>query len=217
MGGNDRLPAGTGVSGSAPRTDGINAGALDLSRGSEAPGYALDWLALDKTPFLFLGDRLGVLWSNAAATAELEKRRDLEVRGGALAMTDRGRQSELEQFLASSNGGIHTWSVPRVDGDGHLLFRAQKLSDAPWRCGLSFHGSGAEYRAEYADLHAVFGLTPAEDKVIRGLLDGLDAQRIADRDGVSIETTRSHIRAIYLKLDVNSREGLFHRVRPYRL
>jgi DNA-binding CsgD family transcriptional regulator len=217
MGGKERLPAGTGVLGTAPGSDGNDTGTLEFSGGAEN-GYALDWLALDKTPFVFLGDRLGVLWSNAAATAELEKRRDLEVRGGALAMIDRGRQAQLEHFLASANGsGVCTWSVPRADGDGHLLFRAQRLADQPWRCGVSFHGSGADFRADYADLHAVFGLTPAEDKVLAGLLDGLDANRIAERDGVSIETTRSHIRAIYLKLDVNSREGLFHRVRPYRL
>lgn len=222
MGGKERPPAGRGVSGSAPKTDGIIDGALEISSGTDATGYAidwlaLDWLALDRTPFLFLGDGLGILWSNGAATAELEKRRDLEVRAGALAMIDRGRQAQLEQFLTAANGGIHTWSVPRGDGDGHLLFRAQRLGEAPWRCGVSFHGSGADFRADYADLHAVFGLTPAEDKVLHGLLDGYDAHRIAERDGVSIETTRSHIRAIYLKLDVNSREGLFHRVRPYRV
>ncbi|MFL6858664.1 MAG: LuxR C-terminal-related transcriptional regulator [Allosphingosinicella sp.] len=214
MGGNDRSPAG-GASGSAHRPDGDDAGAL--ARGSEERGYALDWLALDKTPFVFLSDGLGIVWSNAAATAELEKRRDLEVRGGALAMTDRGQQPQLERFLASLNGGVWTWSVPRSDGDGHLLFRAQRLSEAPWRCGVRFYGSGADFHAEYADLLPIFGLTPAENNVLLGLLEGLDAQRIADRDTVSIETTRSHIRAIYLKLDVNSREGLFHRVRPYRL
>jgi DNA-binding CsgD family transcriptional regulator len=217
MGGKERFPAGTGVAGSAPGADGNDSGTLEFSRGAES-GYALDWLALDKTPFVFLGDRLGVLWSNAAASAELEKRRDVEVRGGALAMTDRGRQAQLEQFLASANGsGVRTWSVARADGDGHLLFRAQRLGESPWRVGLAFYGSGAEFRADYADLGPIFGLTPAETKVLIGLLDGLDAHRIAERDDVSIETTRSHIRAIYLKLDVNSREGLFHRVRPYRL
>jgi DNA-binding CsgD family transcriptional regulator len=211
MGGNYRFAASGGYA-DAPGT-----GRLGFAGGFEAGGHALDWLARDRIPFLLLGDGFTILWENAAARMELGKQRGLEVREGALAATERRHQARLAYFLASADDRLNSWSLPRADGDGHILLRARKLDDAPWRCGVAFHASGEDFKADYVDLAAVFGLTPAEQRVLLGLLDGLDAQRLSERDEVSIETTRSHIRALYLKLDVSTREGLFHRTGPYRL
>jgi len=179
---------------------------------------ALLWLEKDSCARLILGETLDILWLNAAARDELAKKRDVELRGNQLCMVDRGQQGGLETFIAGCGGEIGSWSVPRSDGDGHLLFRANRLEVEGFAgCGISFYGSGSEFRERYANLDAIFGLTPTEHQVLLKLLDGRDATQIAASDVVSIETTRSHIRSIYLKLDVNSREGLFHKLRPHRL
>jgi DNA-binding NarL/FixJ family response regulator len=47
-------------------------------------------------------------------------------------------------------------------------------------------------------------LTRREGEVLAALLDGLSAERIAQRDVVSLTTVRSQIRAILVKLGVNS-------------
>ena len=55
------------------------------------------------------------------------------------------------------------------------------------------------------DRLAPFGaLSPREQAVLARLLDGEAAETIADRTYVSVATVRSHIRAILLKLGVNS-------------
>lgn len=49
------------------------------------------------------------------------------------------------------------------------------------------------------------GLTPREQDIINGLVDGLSYKLIADRFDISIDTVRAHIRNIYKKLHVNSK------------
>lgn len=50
-----------------------------------------------------------------------------------------------------------------------------------------------------------YQLTPRENEVVQGLVDGLSYKMIADRLDISIDTVRSYIKSIYKKLYVNSR------------
>ena len=51
---------------------------------------------------------------------------------------------------------------------------------------------------------AAFALSERERDVLRALVDGLAYKQIAARLGVSIDTVRTHIRALYKKLHVHS-------------
>ncbi len=48
-------------------------------------------------------------------------------------------------------------------------------------------------------------LTPREQEIVVGLVDGLSYKMIADRMDIAIDTVRAHIRNIYKKLHVNSK------------
>lgn len=67
------------------------------------------------------------------------------------------------------------------------------------------------------DVGALFGLTPSETRIMRGLVDGRRADKLAEELGVSIETVRTHIRRFYNKLGVNSREQMIAKVSAYRV
>jgi LuxR family maltose regulon positive regulatory protein len=60
-----------------------------------------------------------------------------------------------------------------------------------------------------------FGLTSAELRVLKSLSAGETAQETAGDLKVSVDTVRTHIRRVYQKVGVNSREALFTRVRPF--
>jgi DNA-binding CsgD family transcriptional regulator len=60
-------------------------------------------------------------------------------------------------------------------------------------------------------------LTRAEHRVLLELLHGQEADALTKLLGVSIETVRSHIRNIYGKLEVNSREQLFFKTQTFRI
>jgi DNA-binding CsgD family transcriptional regulator len=63
-------------------------------------------------------------------------------------------------------------------------------------------------------LDKVFRLTASEHRILMLMLDGLTAEELSQRLGSSLDTVRTHIRNIYGKLKVTSREGLFSRLRP---
>jgi DNA-binding NarL/FixJ family response regulator len=48
-------------------------------------------------------------------------------------------------------------------------------------------------------------LTPRQEQVVEGLVDGLSYKMIADKYLISVETVRDHIKKIYKKLQVNSK------------
>lgn len=61
-----------------------------------------------------------------------------------------------------------------------------------------------------------FGLSAREADVLELLVVGKDAKAIADELFISFNTVRSHIRRIYVKLDVHSRQELLDLVRSQR-
>lgn len=48
-------------------------------------------------------------------------------------------------------------------------------------------------------------LTPRQEQIVQGLVDGLSYKLIADKLMISVETVRDHIKKIYKKLQVNSK------------
>lgn len=48
-------------------------------------------------------------------------------------------------------------------------------------------------------------LTPRQEQIVQGLVDGLSYKMIADRYQITLETVRDHIKKIYKKLEVNSK------------
>lgn len=48
-------------------------------------------------------------------------------------------------------------------------------------------------------------LTPRQEQIVQGLVDGLSYKLIADKYLISVETVRDHIKKIYKKLQVNSK------------
>ncbi|WP_198172509.1 response regulator [Hymenobacter ginkgonis] len=54
-------------------------------------------------------------------------------------------------------------------------------------------------------------LTAREQQVVEGIEQGLSYKQIAEHLGVSLNTVRAHIRAVYEKLQVNSKSALMKR------
>jgi DNA-binding CsgD family transcriptional regulator len=65
-----------------------------------------------------------------------------------------------------------------------------------------------------ADLKRLWDLSAGEIRVLAMTLQGLTAQDVAEKAEISIETVRTHVRHIYTKIGVNSREALFAALGP---
>ena len=90
----------------------------------------------------------------------------------------------------------------------HLLQVA--AGDSPMSPGVARHVVQAFQRltARPAPCPTTEPLTERELEIGRGIGDGLSYKLIADRCFISLDTVRNHIRAVYRKLQVNSRGEL---------
>ncbi len=177
---------------------------------------AWSWLDGDGSPRLMVDGALRLSWSNRLADDVLASRQGLTLRNGILAATDPARQDALRAAIVGA-GVSRSLCLARPDGDGWLLVDAARIAPLPAEIvGLTLAVVLESDRGHYRHLDEAFGLTRAEHRVLLGLLDGFEAEVLASRGHVTIDTTRSQIRSIYAKLGVKSREQMFARLQGFR-
>lgn len=175
----------------------------------------LAWCAGSRTPSMVTGLDCSVLWCNDAALALLAERDHFCLRADKLACTDPAQEPAFRAFVERDGADVGSW-VSR--GDGAMLIVARELiAGSELRLGLTFHSTAAEAAYVWADFGGVMGLTASEARIAQKLMEGGRADAIAVDVGCCLETVRTHIRRIYNKLGIRSREELFSRLSPFRL
>lgn len=180
---------------------------------------ALAWLSQDPRARMIVSDTLELLWANAAARHVLAGSGGLSVVGGrCLHFDDPGAAGRFASFIRDTAETMTTLAIAFSRPPGHYLFRGWRLAcnEPPLSC-LELSLDTEEFASHYSDFDRVFGLTPAEHGVVVEIMDGRSAAEIAARHRISIVTVRSHIKKIYVKIGVVSREQLFGRLRPFRI
>lgn len=101
------------------------------------------------------------------------------------------------------------------DGEERLLVSLIPLAQRPGSEPLVLrvlrrHGACSQLGIEM--MPSLYGLTGAERRVLKGLIDDVAPQDIADDAGVALSTVRTQIASIRAKLGVSSVQGLL--IRP---
>lgn len=113
--------------------------------------------------------------------------------------------------LAFFSFGFNIRDFPR------LVIRSRRealaASEGSWGADMSHAAGPAPVTDRLAELAAECDLSPREREVFEILAQGYGGEYIAEQLGVSYHTVRAHVRSIYRKLDVHSREELLDRVR----
>jgi DNA-binding CsgD family transcriptional regulator len=119
----------------------------------------------------------------------------------------------LELLLDRMRSGGRGGSLP-VGGDHgpailHLLpirGAARDIFTGSLALAVVAEQGGDETDTELVRL--LYDLTPAEARVAAGIAEGIGVQAIAARGGMAVGTVRSHLKAIYSKLDVGGQTEL---------
>lgn len=80
---------------------------------------------------------------------------------------------------------------------------------------LQFRDLRHAFKIDCADLEPIFSVTRAEQKTLVLILHGRSVTEIAAELEKSVLTVRTHVKRLYAKLGVQSREQLFARVGPF--
>ena len=187
---------------------------------TEALGTTLDKLAVG---VIIVAEDARILHANAAARHMLEARSPVVSLGGCLGALDAELTKELRRAItvvrtdAAHIGGSGI-GVPLTDKDmtaaaAHVLPLARR--DARERRGSVSAAVVFVARANLmppADIGTVariYGLTPAETRVLQHLLAGASLTEAATALGVSETTAKTHRNHIFLKTGVSRRTDLF--------
>ncbi|MES2033626.1 MAG: helix-turn-helix transcriptional regulator [Pseudomonadota bacterium] len=183
-----------------------------------APLAVLDrWGRLEARPRVVLGTDLEVIWSNDAAEAAMAQGGDIALVDGRFRLQDANEMAQFRRFIESSTEAVSAWCSIQAGG-GALLFRVWRVeAEGAVSFGVVFHPAGASYAPHWADFSRVFGLTHSEFRVALRLLDGMQIEAVADELGIAPGTARIHVRNLYGKLNVSSREAMFRLLAPFRV
>lgn len=179
--------------------------------------WLLIWADVEQRARIIIDSSFTIHWTNHIADQALASGRDLIDRNGRLEPAIATANDEFRAFMTSAGHDLSCLALERKDGDGHFIIFTQKLADLGNQriYGIAFRGSGGDFEPQWADVSRTFQLTPTEAKVLRLLLDGHVAEKAAAQLSITAETVRSHIRKIYSKMSVSSREQLFRKVAPF--
>ena len=192
---------------------------LDQSLPSESISNPLFiWAELDSRARLVVDDGLNVLWQNTAAPQFIEEAQIFKIDLGSISVRYPRQHALFVDFVRASGKEVSSLCLPCPDDD-HVLCTAISLANDPHACrtGLTLRRASRATVVGAAFLESVFQLTPAERKVVEKLFAGCTAEEIGDGFHLSIGTIRVHIRHIYDKLNVCSREAMFRKILPFML
>lgn len=175
------------------------------------------WADNDPLPRLIIDERRRLHWTNSAANAELANGLTLAELNGQLIIKGPGQPEAFNQFIAGAGIEPSCFCVPAPDGNGHTIISCQELaaSSRTRYFGLLFRRAGRKTQIRCSALDQAFGLTRAEIRTLTALMDGSTAEEISHDHGTTVSTIRTHIKSIYSKLEVRSREALFQKARPF--
>jgi DNA-binding CsgD family transcriptional regulator len=155
-----------------------------------------------------------IVWRTRGTFTLLDGDGPLVDREGKLQGANRLRQAQLTQLLeraASPTGAVDVFD--HSDPARRLVLHLRVLEGPEPRYAASFRGERSE--PQLLDLAAAYGLTGAEQQVVRRLFRGRTPSDIADDLGVTLLTARTHMKRAYAKLGVHSKEQLFARLMGY--
>ena len=179
---------------------------------------ALGWLSLDVRPRIIVSAALQVRWSNRLALECLDAQSLVYVRAGELVCKNGAIHKAVSDFVGELDGDVRTLALSDEGRRDVLLLRGWGMPHEGERLACLELGRDREgFVCDYRDLRAVFGLTQAEHRVVLEMLAGKTVTIIAETLHLSVGTVRTHVKHLYSKIGVTSREELLGRLAPYRL
>lgn len=177
-----------------------------------------DHLASLSYPTLLLNGPLArLLWTNGAADRLLAQGRTLVRSGWRVVPASPELQGKFDACLHAPESACWVLNFPSEPSPVILRKDVVRTRSGLQPILLTLYTS--EHRAAFSqpDVAEHWGLTPAENRVLRLLCSGYSAERITGSIGITIETARTHIRRIYAKMAVTCREELLYAMSQFRV
>jgi DNA-binding CsgD family transcriptional regulator len=183
------------------------------------------WSTIDDKARMILTPERVLLWAEEKAYQILTSEDLLRIRNRRVEACNPAESERFDKFLKDDRLQDKIGEAPTLclrsssHSSGDLLLRAGSLTNVGGMdlIGICMWRADTEWHPKWIDFQKTFDLTTSEAKVIDQLLSGLCPETIAEKQQLSIDTVRTHIRHAYQKLAISKREGLWKKLAPYRL
>jgi DNA-binding CsgD family transcriptional regulator len=171
---------------------------------------AAAWFNMDRHPCFLLASNCRIVAANPQAEQMLHADRAVSISGGILTFRCERSQQTVKRAVAAVGqaGSCRQRSVIRGDDSEWRTIEVVSGPDrgcvfATFNAAPVAHDLGRDMNT----LSEAFGLTRTETCVLAGLIDGRAPKEIAGQLQISTHTVRSHLRAIYAKMEVKGISG----------
>lgn len=195
----------------------------DVSRQAALPSFVVlplimeEWLSASHFPTVICDAQQRVLWHSASLPTYVEGLTCIRMEWDHLGLSDKRAQAALSQFFQSADAPTAVIALEAEHhGKSHVL-QCRRLRGATDVTAFGLRIICDDGYRESAVLHfdEYYGLTRQETLICRALLRGKTVQEIVEAVNKSSDTIRFHIRNIYQKVDVCSREALLAKLRLF--
>mgnify|MGYP000875183936 CR=1 FL=1 len=186
---------------------------------SEVAIYREAWRAAHRLP-RFIADLDGrLIWGSAAFLRSVAVGDMIGLDKQRLTFPDPAMSASFLAFVNGLGPDPAVWLARAPETDAHVLFRCVLVEPANCPSGIActVYDNRDPDLVVWADFASQFRLTPSEARISRRLMAGVTLVRAATHLGITTGTAKSHLRRIYAKLAVSSREEFYGRLLPFRL
>ncbi|WP_257557407.1 helix-turn-helix transcriptional regulator [Sphingobium sp. CFD-2] len=197
-----------------------------MAEGSIADGESIfaSWVDADPIPHAIIDRSLRLHWQNRAATALLQHSSELQEQDGRLFALQPANHARLKLFAAHAGSDASSSMVILPVADDYLILRGRPIGasgrgEQGEQIGIMFFSAKhfIDQSIVSGDVKDIYRLTNGEYKILSAMMSGMNAEQISGNLEISLETVRTHIRRIYSKTGVRSREALFAQLQPFKI
>lgn len=172
------------------------------------------WLSLGRHGRLVCDEQARVLWYNDQLLECLKVTRTFRIDRDSFSIASKKEQSAFISFVQGNEPDIVIWLKDENERPV-LALQIQRITmpGMPASFGLRFTNTEDFLSADFRHFETFFNLTKQEALICRRKLEGMTVQDIVEAEGKSFDTVRFHIRNIYRKVGVSSREEFFANLR----
>jgi DNA-binding CsgD family transcriptional regulator len=173
------------------------------------PTLLSEWLSRDQYARLICDSEATVLWHNRRFSELVQSSRTIRLERSSLQFASLRDQNSLSYFLRGQSEERAIFALSDDERSVPWIVQCQRISNAPMVTGIRIVQPDSDPAVDFEGFSKYFELTPNETKICRQLLGGMNVENIIRVSQKSPDTVRFHIRNIYRKINVSSREEFF--------
>ncbi len=176
-----------------------------------------NWLSNGPQAKLVFDQGYNIVWANRMFIDSLADYEFLTIDRGALRFLRSRDHLRLEKLIEdkSCHSGFLLCEINEGRKSYAIQFEKIPSSDQTEYFAIRITDFSLYLATSFRNFKDFFGLTNAEECIVFHLLSGHNVDEIYRKTGKSRDTTRFHIRNIYTKMNISSREELFANLRHF--